>query len=253
VKKNRPPSLVSLQEVSFAYGGQPVLDSVSLDIMAGDFLAVLGPNGSGKTTLLKIILNLLKPSQGRVLVQSRPVEEFQDWGRIGYVSQKATHVDPYFPASVAETVSMALRRTSGLTADLKPPDRREVGRALSLVGLEGLQDRLIGRLSGGQQQRVFIARALVNRPYLLLLDEPTTGVDTETQDHFYDMLGRFNRREGITIVLVTHDIGVVDQHVTRVACLNQRLTYHGSHREFCRSGAFREMISRGRHLVSHRH
>ncbi|HEX9901439.1 MAG TPA: ATP-binding cassette domain-containing protein, partial [Acidobacteriota bacterium] len=115
------------------------------------------------------------------------------------------------------------------------------------------QDRLIGRLSGGQQQRVFIARALVNRPYLLLLDEPTAGVDTETQDRFYDMLGRFNQREGITIVLVTHDIGVVDKHVTRVACLNQRLTYHGSHEEFCRSDAFREMISRGRHLVSHRH
>jgi zinc transport system ATP-binding protein len=100
---------------------------------------------------------------------------------------------------------------------------------------------------------VFIARALVNRPTLLLLDEPTTGVDHETQEHFYDMLGGFNRGEGITIVLVTHDIGVVDKHVSRVACLNQRLTYHGSHGEFCRSDAFREMISGGRHLVSHRH
>ena len=253
MQKNKAISLVSLQDVSFAYGGQPVLDSVSFDIMAGDFLAVLGPNGSGKTTLLKIILNLLKPSRGRVLVQGRPLEEFQDRERIGYVPQKATQVDPYFPASVAETVSMALRRTTGRTADRKTPYRREVDRALSLVGLEGLQDRLIGRLSGGQQQRVFIARALVNRPYLLLLDEPTAGVDTETQDRFYDMLGRFNQREGITIVLVTHDIGVVDKHVTRVACLNQRLTYHGSHEEFCRSDAFREMISRGRHLVSHRH
>jgi zinc transport system ATP-binding protein len=252
VQKNNPQCLVSLQDVSFAYDGQPVLDSVTFDITAGDFLAVLGPNGSGKTTLLKIILNLLKPCQGRVLVQGRPVEEFEDWERIGYVPQKATHVDPFFPASVAETVSMAIRRKTRRAAGGRKPDG-QVGRALSLVGLEGLQNRLIGRLSGGQQQRVFIARALVNRPYLLLLDEPTTGVDAETQDHFYDMLGRFNHGEGITIVLVTHDIGVVDKHVTRVACLNQRLTYHGSHSEFCRSDAFREMISRGRHLVSHRH
>ncbi|HEX9902678.1 MAG TPA: ATP-binding cassette domain-containing protein, partial [Acidobacteriota bacterium] len=137
MQKNKAISLVSLQDVSFAYGGQPVLDSVSFDIMAGDFLAVLGPNGSGKTTLLKIILNLLKPSRGRVLVQGRPLEEFQDRERIGYVPQKATQVDPYFPASVAETVSMALRRTTGRTADRKTPYRREVDRALSLVGLKG--------------------------------------------------------------------------------------------------------------------
>ncbi|MGB9005866.1 MAG: metal ABC transporter ATP-binding protein [Candidatus Aminicenantales bacterium] len=251
--KNKLPALVSLQGVSFAFGDRPVLESISFDIASRDFLAVLGPNGSGKTTLLKIILNLLKPQQGRVLIRGQFVEEFEDWGRIGYIPQKATHVDPYFPASVAEAVSMALSPRAGRGSGQKLPGRQEVSRALRLVGMEDFQDRLIGRLSGGQQQRVFIARALVNRPYLLLLDEPTTGVDAETQEHFYDMLGRFNKEEGITIVLVTHDIGVVDNHVTRVACLNQNLTYHGSHREFCRSGAFREMIAGGRHLVAHRH
>jgi len=253
VPKGDGSSLVSLRGVSFAYGGQLVLDSVSLDIRPGDFLAVLGPNGSGKTTMLKIILHLLEADQGRVLIRGRPVEEFRDWDRIGYIPQNASHVDPNFPASVAETVSMAIRRPAGGRQKTQTSEKEEVDRALSLVGLLGLRRRLIGSLSGGQQQRVFIARALVNRPYLLLLDEPTTGVDAETQEHFYDMLSRFNQKEGITVVLVTHDIGIVDKHVSRVACLNQRLTYHGSHKEFCRSEAFREMISGGRHLVSHRH
>jgi len=103
----------------------------------------------------------------------------------------------------------------------------------------------IGRLSGGQQQRVFIARALVNSPRVLVLDEPTTGVDAATQASFYELLDRLNEREGLTIVLVTHDIGIVNKHVTRVACLNQRLVYHGSHADFCRSEVFRDMVGRG--------
>jgi zinc transport system ATP-binding protein len=111
----------------------------------------------------------------------------------------------------------------------------------------------IGRLSGGQQQRIFIARALVTSPRILFLDEPTTGVDAENQAAFYDLLDRLNRREGLTIVLITHDIGIVNKHVTSVACLNQRLAYHGSHEEFCRSEVFRDMVSRGDHLISHEH
>jgi len=117
----------------------------------------------------------------------------------------------------------------------------------------GVGRAAIGRLSGGQQQRVFIARALVTSPRILFLDEPTTGVDAETQASFYDMLHRLNRREGLTIVLITHDIGIVNKHVTSVACLNQKLVYHGGHAEFCRSEVFRDMISRGDHLIAHEH
>ncbi len=248
---NDSPPLVSVQNVSFSYGPRTVLDSVTFNIHSGDFLAVLGPNGSGKTTLLKLILGLLEPRQGRILIKGKAPAECGDRSLIGYIPQKATHVDPYFPASVAETVAMAFRKAEWRLVGGRRESRRAVDRALGLVGME--RARRIGSLSGGQQQRVFIARALVNRPYLLLLDEPTTGVDFETQERFYDMLGRFNRQEGITIVLVTHDIGIVDRNVNKVACLNQRLTYHGSHNEFCRSDAFRDMVSGGHHLVSHRH
>ncbi len=247
--------LVSVQDVSFGYDRKAVLESVSLDIQAGDFLAVLGPNGSGKKTLLRLILGLLRPRQGRIFVEGSPPSDCQKRGLIGYVPQKAARLDALFPATVEETVAMAFQTAPGRVLSLggRRKKREAVRWALTMVGMEGERSRRIGRLSGGQQQRVFIARALVNRPRLLILDEPTTGVDVETQEHFYEMLWGFNRREGITIVLVTHDIGIVDRHVNKVACLNQRLTYHGSHEDFCRSEAFRQMIAGGHHLVSHRH
>lgn len=242
--------LIAVRDVSYQYGSVPVLEGVDLTIHEGDFLAIIGPNGSGKTTLLKIILGLLRPQAGRVELMGRPATEFTEWRLIGYVPQKATAVDPYFPASAEEVVGMAL--VSG-RAGKKGGQAQAVRRALSQVGMDEFRKWRVGRLSGGQQQRVFIARALVNSPRILFLDEPTTGVDSETQGRFYDMLDRLNSDGGITIVLVTHDIGIVNKHVKQVACLNQRMVYHGSHDEFCRSGAFRDMVSRGDHVISHEH
>jgi zinc transport system ATP-binding protein len=229
------------------------LNRVSFSIRTGDFLALIGPNGSGKTTLLKTILGLLKPDQGVIRVFGGPIDKFKSWHKIGYVPQKATHVDPLFPVSVNEVVAMGL--LSG-KKDLKPSRKSEsiqLEKALSLVGLGDLKDWRIGKLSGGQQQRVFIARAIVNKPEILFLDEPTTGVDIRTQEHFYKMLDDLNKKEGMTIVLVTHEIGIINKHVSQVACLNQSLVYHGTHSEFCRSEAFKEMLSGGHHVVSHQH
>jgi zinc transport system ATP-binding protein len=242
-----------LRDVSFAYDGTPVLLDIDLTIREGDFLAIIGPNGSGKTTLVKIVLGLLRPSSGQVEIFGKPPAEFTDWQKVGYVPQKATHVDPFFPASVEEVVGMALVSDRLQRGASGREGRARILRALEDVGMAEFGKVSIGRLSGGQQQRVFIARALVTSPRILFLDEPTTGVDAETQASFYDMLDRLNKRENLTIVLVTHDIGIVNRHVTRVACLNQRLIYHGSHEEFCRSGVFRDMISRGDHLISHEH
>ncbi len=245
--------MIDIDDVSFNYGYTPVLNSVSFSIRTGDFLALIGPNGSGKTTLLKTILGLLKPSQGVIRVFGSPIDEFKNWHKIGYVPQKATHVDPLFPVSVNEVVAMGLL---SLKKDLKPSKKSEsiqLEKALSLVGLEDLKDWRIGKLSGGQQQRVFIARAIVNKPEILFLDEPTTGVDTRTHEHFYKMLDDLNKKEGMTIVLVTHEIGIINKHVSQVACLNQSLVYHGTHSEFCRSEAFKEMLSGGHHVISHQH
>jgi zinc transport system ATP-binding protein len=246
-------SLIALRGVTFSYNGTPVLVDIDLTIEAGDFLAIIGPNGSGKTTLVKIILGLLRPSSGEVEIFGQSPAAFTGWNRIGYVPQKATHIDPFFPASVEEVVGMALLSGRGRRSLPSREARVQVHRALELVGMADFGREPIGRLSGGQQQRVFIARALVTSPRVLFLDEPTTGVDAETQAAFYDMLGRLNRSENLTIVLVTHDIGIVNKHVNRVACVNQKLVYHGDHAEFCRSAAFREMIEHGDHLISHEH
>ena len=247
-----PEELITVRDVSFSYDGNPVLVDISFSIKPQTFLAILGPNGSGKTTLLKLILGLLKPTRGEILIMGKPLADFFEWQKLGYVPQKATHFDPRFPASVREVVAMGLLSAKKFPRASKK-DERVIEQALGQVGLENLKDQRIGNLSSGQQQRVFIARAIVNHPCILFLDEPTTGVDAETQERFYEMLGGLNRKERITIVLVTHDIGIVDRHINQVACLNQKLVYHGSHAEFCQSGAFKEMLAEGHHLVSHHH
>jgi len=243
------PILIDVENVSFSYGGRLVLEDITLPIREGDFLAVIGPNGSGKTTLLKIILGLLEPGRGQVRILGRPASEFGDRHLIGYIPQRATHFDPIFPASVREVVGMAVSR-SGLS---RREEDAAVRAALEVVGLAGLERRRIGLLSGGEQQRVFIARAIVRKPRILFLDEPTAGVDAGTQKDFYALLDFLNSGQGMTIVLVTHDIGIVDKHVNRVACLNQRLVYHGTHDEFCSAELAQELVTGGDHLVLHRH
>lgn len=244
--------LIDIQGVSYDYGHGDVLKDVSFPINSGDFLAIIGPNGSGKTTLLKIILGLLKPRRGEIRIMGKRVEDFKDWKKIGYVPQKATHIDSLFPVSVEEVVSMGILSSRRIPRYSRETESR-IFKALQQVGMEEYINRRIGNLSAGQQQRVFIARALANRPKILILDEPTTGVDAHTQGHFYDMLHRLSGEEGITIVLVTHEVGIINRHVTQVACLNQTLVYHGNHDEFCRSEEFKRMLADGHHLVSHHH
>lgn len=244
--------LIRVEEVSFQYDSISVLEEVSFSIAQGDFVAILGPNGSGKTTLVKLILGLFRPTRGRVLLMGKSIEEFNAWSKIGYVPQKATHIDPFFPASAREVVAMAFASGHPMAGGGKKEEDEAVALALERVGMAAFRNRPIGSLSGGQQQRVIIARAIVNAPELLFLDEPTAGVDAATQGLFYEMLHRLNEDQRITIILVTHDIGIVNKHVTKVACLNQRLVFHGSHADFCQSEAFKTMLASG-HLVSHIH
>jgi zinc transport system ATP-binding protein len=250
---NPKDPLLTVENVSFRYDGLQVIEDVSFSVFPGDFLALIGPNGSGKTTLIRIILGILKPTRGRVVFMGEEMGHFSQWQRIGYVPQKATHKDPYFPASVREVVAMGLLSRKRFPRFLNRRDEASIDRALELVDMKDLKGRRIGELSGGQQQRAFIARAIVNRPNALFLDEPTAGVDAETQAHFYDMLAGLNQKEGLTIVLITHDIGVITKHINKVACLNQRLFFHGSHEEFCDSSIVQQLLQGEHHLVCHRH
>ncbi|MFV1956774.1 MAG: metal ABC transporter ATP-binding protein [bacterium] len=244
---------IEVRDLYFNYGGNLVLEDISFEVLKGDFLALIGPNGSGKSTLVKIILGLLSPDRGSVKLLGQDVKAFQEWNRIGYIPQKATDLDPLFPASVREVVAMGLLSSMKFPRFMKRGTLDAIDGALALVGMEEFRSRRIGALSGGQQQRVFIARALASEPSILILDEPTTGVDAATQTQFYDMLDHINREKMITLVLVTHDIGVVTKHVNKVACLNRSLVFHGDHEEFCNSVQAARLFGPEVHIICHKH
>ncbi|MBM3450120.1 MAG: metal ABC transporter ATP-binding protein [Armatimonadetes bacterium] len=248
----KPTSVAALERITFDYGAERVLEDVTLSIEPGDFLGIIGPNGSGKTTLLSVLLGLRRPTQGGVRLFGTDVAAFRESHRIGYVPQKATAFEPRFPASVFEVVISGRVRRAGLGRRFGPADRAATLDALHTVGMQDVRNRLIGELSGGQQQRVFIARALVTHPDLLVLDEPTVGVDIEAQDRFYALL-RALSLQGTTLVLVSHDIGVVAREVTRLACLNRRLFFHGEPGEALRSGALDNLYRANSVVVTHDH
>lgn len=225
-------NVVELSGVSFSYDRQTVLEEINLSVPSGAFLGLVGPNGSGKSTLMKIILGLLKPNQGEVKLFGQDMKHFNEWSRIGFVSQKANSFNSGFPATVFEVVSMGLFGKIGLFRFMTKKHKEKVYDALMQVNMERFAKVNIGELSGGQQQRVFIARALVSEPDLLILDEPTVGVDAESVVNFYDMLKKLNREQGITLVLVTHDVGAMTEHVSHVACLNKCIHFHGFTKDF---------------------
>jgi zinc transport system ATP-binding protein len=201
-----------------------VLENICLDLELGDFLGLIGPNGGGKTTLIRAMLGLIKPSRGTVRILDREPEAARR--SIGYLPQK-TFFDRSFPVTALEVVLMGRFSKAGLFRRYSLPDREAALRALEAVGLKDLAGRQVGSLSGGEQQRVLVARSLVSEPQLLLLDEPTAGVDAAQQTEFYELLSRLNAG-GMTIILVSHDISAVSTYVNKIACLNQRLYYHGS-------------------------
>lgn len=244
--------VVELAGVCYEYDGERVLDDVTLAIEEGDFLGVIGPNGAGKTTLLKVMLGLLRPSCGTVRLFGVDVARFREWWRIGYLPQ-ATAFDPRFPATVWEVVASGRTGRSGGRRTFTQADREAVERVLDLLGLLDQRDRRIGHLSLGQQQRVLIARALVNHPDLLVLDEPLVGVDAPSQEQFYRLLHHLNREQGTTLILVTHDVGVVASEVTKLACLNRQLIYHGCPEDFLESEALAKVYRPGVRIVSHIH
>jgi zinc transport system ATP-binding protein len=224
--------ILQIKNVNFNFGKTQVLADVSLTVFAGDFLALIGPNGSGKTTLLKLILGIYPLQTGSINLCHYPLQKFQCWDKIGYVPQKATHFEEFFPASVEEVVSMGLISQKKFPKKLNPSDQQKIISALQTVEMEPYAVKRIGELSGGQKQRVFIARAIVANPQILFLDEPTTGVDQKTQTNFYELLHQLNQK-GITIILVSHDIGRVTKYVTKIATLNKYLEFYGSHEQFC--------------------
>lgn len=212
-------TVIEIENLHFAYDGSPVLEDVSLSVPGGDFLGVVGPNGSGKSTLLKIILGLLHPDTGSVRVFGRSPERARHL--MGYVPQHAD-LDQDFPISVTDVVLLGRLSKIPLLGRFRKKDRQLAEEAMDKVKILDLQNRQFGTLSGGQKQRVLVARALVGKPELLLLDEPTASIDGRVEEDIYELLKKINER--VTIVLVSHDLGFISSYVRHVACVNRRLT-----------------------------
>jgi len=216
---------IDIRDLTFAYNGEPVLQDITLSVPAGGTLAVIGPNGAGKTTLVRIVLGELTGYAGQVRVMGLPPGQLPRTGTIGYVPQQRTALAS-FPLTAEQAVVLGLARTRGLFRPFTRGDRAAAHAALAAVEMDRLARRPMEELSGGQVQRVCIARALVSQPRILILDEPTVGIDEAGQQQFIALLTALKARYGLTVVLVSHDIRAVLSLADRVACLNVTLHYH---------------------------
>jgi zinc transport system ATP-binding protein len=226
---------IYVDDVSFGYTAAPVVENISFGVDSGEYVGIVGPNGSGKSTLLQLILGLYEPDAGSIELLDHPAEAFADRERIGYVAQDVTENTKEMPITVAEVVLMGRFPHAGF-GRITSADRERAQEALRTVDIEHLADRRITKLSGGQRQRTYIARALAGEAELLVLDEPTVGVDAESVEEFFELLDDLNE-DGMTILLVEHDIGAVLEHTERVLCLNRELYFDGPPVEFAESDA----------------
>jgi zinc transport system ATP-binding protein len=221
------PLAIDLRDVSFAYPAGPhVLDDVDLEIADGEFVAIAGPNGGGKTTLLRIALGLERPLRGRVELFGEPAVRASNRRHIGYLAQRA-RLGIESPVTVNEVVAAGRVPATGVLGRLGKTDRVRIAAAIDRVGLTPFARRPIGTLSGGQQQRALIAKALAGEPRLLVLDEPTAGVDVDSQEALAALLDELHRELGATVVLVSHEFGAVERYVERLVLVRGTIVFDG--------------------------
>jgi zinc transport system ATP-binding protein len=223
--------VVRLRGISFGYRpGQSVLEDVDLLVEEGEFVAVAGPNGGGKTTLVRIILGLERPSSGTALLYGEPAHRFSRRRTLGYLAQRS-ELGGDAPATVREVVSAGRLASGGLIGPMRRRDRELVTDAIGRVGLGDVADAPLRTLSGGMQQRAFIAKALAGEPSLLVLDEPTTGVDVESQESLAALLDRLHSELGVTVIYVSHEFGAVERFVQRLVLVRGGILFDGAPRE----------------------
>jgi len=246
--------VIRAENLSCSYTNSMVLDRISVVVDAGDYVGVVGPNGSGKSTFIKALLGLCSLSGGSISLFGTPQASFRQWERVGYLPQSLAMQNALFPATVAETVALGLLSGKRFPRKILSQDRYKVEQTLALLGVDALRNKLIGELSGGQQQRVFLARALVNDPELLILDEPTAALDPETRERFYGLIGDLNRTRGTTLLLVTHDTGVIGGYASKMLYLDKSVLFYGSFDQFCHSSEMSALFgSPSQHIICHRH
>lgn len=246
--------IVRAELLSCSYREGRVLEDISFQVERGDYVGIVGPNGSGKSTLVKALLGLVTISKGSAQLFGNHLSSFRDWHKVGYLPQSLHLVNPVFPATVHETVGLGLLSIKRFPKRLNRSDYQKIDMTLEELGISDLKHKLIGELSGGQLQRVLLARAIVNDPELLVLDEPTAALDPETRGRFYAMIAEINRSRGVTVLLVTHDSGAIGEHASKMLYLDKKILFYGSFDEFCCSPEMSSLFGEhSQHLMCHRH
>ena len=246
--------IFDVKNLSFNVRNQTILSHISLEIFSSEYIAIIGPNGGGKTTLIRMLLGLDKPSHGNIKIFGKDIKEFKEWNKIGFVPQRASHVDQNFPATTLDIVKMGRIAKKKLFASDSVEDVEAVYNAMAKMDILDLKNKMVGTLSGGQRQRVMIARALASKPEILILDEPNTGVDVVSQKSFYTLLSNLHKRENITIVFITHDIGVIADDIDRLFTINQKVTICNTPKETLSCRDVSELYGISAHLVhNHKH
>ncbi len=244
-KLTHSETIIELQRVCFSYTKEEAIKNVTLAVHRGDYVGIIGPNGGGKSTLIKLMLGILKPTEGNIKLYGGDIKKFKDWYKIGYVPQKS-YVEINMPITVEEMVAMGRFGVRGLFHFPTKEDKEKVLQALKYVDMIEYKDRQISDLSGGQQQRVFIARALATEPEIIFLDEPTVGVDIKTQKQFYRLLRKLNRELDLTLILASHELDIVAHESTELGYINRTLEYYGEPTEFLKGAYFHELIGIGK-------
>lgn len=209
--------MILFSNISFGYESTMLLNKVCMQVNKGDFAALVGANGAGKSTMLRLLLGQLTANSGEIFMMGHPLREFRNWREVGYVPQTGS-LNLNFPATVREIVQLGLYRPVFASRPAKKARTRQVEKALETVGMRQFANRLLSNLSGGQQQRVMIAKALVNEPQLLVLDEPTAGIDAPSIESLYALLDQLNAT-GVTILMITHEIERMAEHFNTIFLL----------------------------------
>jgi len=246
--------IIETKNLSDSYGQTEALTNVSFTVEKGDFVGLAGPNGAGKTTLIKTILGLLPTSKGEIKLFGKTKEKFNDWGKIGYLPQKLSTINTLFPATVDEVVTLGLLSQKKIPRIINANDQKRASETLRELGIFDLKKRMLSELSGGQQQKVLLARALVSNPEILIFDEPSTALDPESRESFFQLIQKLNKKNGTAVILITHDTGYIGQYANKLLYIDKSLVYFGKFSDFCQDEKMNAYFGKyEQHIICHQH
>lgn len=246
--------IIKVKKLSVNYGRREILSNISFSINNGDYIGLVGPNGAGKTTLVKAILDLIPISKGSIELFGNNNNKFENWGKIGYLPQKSSTINALFPATVSEIIMLGLMSQKKFPKRIIKTDQEKVNEILRKLEISDLKNRMISELSGGQQQRVLLARALISEPELLIFDEPSTALDPQSRDLFFELIQKLNKEFKIAIILITHDTAYVGQFANKLMYIDKELIYYGNFKDFCLSEKMSKYFGTyEQHSICHQH